>query len=552
MGQLGIENEGYTHCVVQKVKRARSRFSRWVLTILLGICVLAILLVQKILYLSDAPGKDKACPPLHPENISSESTTISLPEIPFMWLQEGGVINDASCLDQTSVYGVVAIQTEKDIAVALQFARDHGLKVSIAGVKHSMGGQAFAKGNLVLDMTRFNALHINEERKTMTVQSGATWHDIQTRIHPRYAISAMQSTDIFTVGGSISVNAHGMDHAAGAVENSIVSLRVMLPSGEIKRLSRTENSELYNLVVGGYGLFGVILDAELKLANNDLYESSRKIINLKNFPVFFKNQVEGNPDIGLTYTHLSTAPNSTFLDEGIVYLYTKSKEIVPQEDIPLLGEVSNVPLRRFMMNLSKYGGIFQTMRWWSEKYIEPRMESCSMSRNQAQSSGEACLVARNEPMHDSVPYLKNSLQKETDILHEYFIPRENLISFIEGMRKIMRKNNTNLLNASIRVVNQERGMLTYAPQKAFSVVLYINQKTDERGNADMRAVTGELIDLAIKNNGRFFLPYQLYYTQEQLHRSYPNIDRFFVLKRAYDPGELLTNTWYETYGRAFQ
>jgi len=41
----------------------------------------------------------------------------------------------------------------------------------------------------------------------------------------------MQSTDIFTVGGSISVNAHGMDHQAGAVMGSLRSMRVMLADG---------------------------------------------------------------------------------------------------------------------------------------------------------------------------------------------------------------------------------------------------------------------------------------------------------------------------------
>jgi FAD/FMN-containing dehydrogenase len=535
--------------VTQAAKKASRSLSKWLAVTVVGLCVLTLFLVQKISYLSAAPGKDKECEPLYPNNISDKSTTMALTETPFMWLQKGGVINDASCVDQTSVYGVVAIESEKDIADALQFAQSSDLKASIAGVKHSMGGHAFAKGNLVLDMTRFNAIQINEERKTMTVQSGATWHDIQTKIHPRYAVSAMQSTDIFTVGGSISVNAHGMDHTVGAIENSIVSLRVMLPDGTIKRLSRAENTELYNLVVGGYGLFGVILDAELRLADNDLYESSRKIISYKDFPEFFKTQVQSDPNVGLTYTHLSTVPNSSFLDEGIVYLYTKSEDAVPIEDIPPLGEVSSVSLRRFVMNLSKYGGLFQAMRWWSEKYIEPKMESCSISRNQAQSSGEACLVARNEPMHDSVPYLKNSLKKETDILHEYFIPRDNLVAFIDGMREIIIENGTNLLNASIRVVNKERGMLTYAPEEAFSVVLYINQKTDVAGHAAMKKVTSELIDLAVKYKGRFFLPYQLHYTQEQLHESYPNIDQFFALKRVYDPEEILTNTWYEKYGK---
>lgn len=326
-------------------------------------------------------------------------------------------------------------------------------------------------------------------------------------------------------------------------------MRVMLPSGEIMRLSRNENIGLYYLVVGGYGLFGVILDAELDLAPNDLYESRREILSYKGFPTFFEG-IQDDQKIGLMYTHLSTAPGKKFLDEGIAYLYEKSSEEVLEKDVPPLGEVSIVQLRRFVMNASKYGGFMQTLRWWSEKYLEPKMESCSISRNQAQSTGEACLVSRNEPMHDSVPYLKNSLKGETDILHEYFIPRRNLVSFIDGMREIMRENNVNLLNASIRAVNKERGFLSYAPEPAFSVVLYINQKTDENGNKKMKDVTQSLIDLTLENEGRFFLPYQLHYNLEQLRASYPNVDQFFALKRQYDPGELLTNTWYESYGKS--
>ena len=72
----------------------------------------------------------------------------------------------------------------------------------------------------MLDMRGLNAISLDAERRTVTVGAGATWHDIQNAIHPRFAVKAMQSTDIFTVGGSISVNAHGMDHRAGALMGS--------------------------------------------------------------------------------------------------------------------------------------------------------------------------------------------------------------------------------------------------------------------------------------------------------------------------------------------
>ena len=466
------------------------------------------------------------------------------------WAQKGGTINDASCLNRTSVFGIVRVKTEQDIAAALSYARKNGLKVSIAGVRHSMGGQAFYRNAVVLDMRDFNQMSLDEAGKVLTVQTGATWHAIQRFLHPRFAVKAMQSTDIFTVGGSIAVNAHGMDHQAGAVGRTVRSMRIMLADGTVQTLSRTENPELFNLVLGGYGLFGVVLDAQIEVTDNEVYETGRQLIDYKSFPELFSKELVNDPKLGLFYGHLSTSPD-TLLDEMILYTY-KRVELDPATgapEIPPLGELTNVPLRRFVINFAKTGPLAARIKWWTEKNIEPRMESCTVqvSRNQALKEGEACLVSRNEPMHDSVSYLKNSLKGETDILQEYFIPRDQFIPFVDGLRTVVRSRDVNLLNASVRIVHQESNFLNYAPADAYSIVLYINQITDEAGAEKMQAVTRDLIDLTQRVNGRFFLPYQLYYTSEQLRATYPEVDAFFEAKRKYDPQELLTNTWYERY-----
>jgi len=465
--------------------------------------------------------------------------SLSLP-----WGQKGGTINDASCLNQTPIYGIVQVTTIDDIKNALIFARANNLKVSIAGVRHSMGGHAFYKDALVLDMTKFNTMSLDENAKVLTVQSGATWHDIQNVLHPKYAVKAMQSTDIFTVGGSISVNAHGMDHQAGAISKTIRSMRIMLPDGTIQRVSRTENQELFNLVVGGYGLFGIVLDVELDITDNVIYTTSRQVVDYTAFPDLFASELGTNPKLGLFYGHLSTAPQS-FLQEMILYTYEEADS--PDVEIAPLTEVSNTKLRRFVINFSKQGSIPMRLKWFAEKYIEPRMESCLVNRNQAMKDGEACLVARNQPMHDSVKYLKNNLKNDTDILQEYFIPRDQFVSFVDGLRRIMQDNETNLLNASVRVVHQEDNVLNYAPGDMFSVVLYINQPTTPEGNEQMAQTTGQIVDLAISVNGTFFLPYQLYYTPEQLHQAYPNAAAFFAAKERYDPQHVFTNTFYERF-----
>jgi hypothetical protein len=89
--------------------------------------------------------------------------------------------------------------------------------------------------------------------------------------------------------------------------------------------------------------------------------------------------------------------------------------------------------------------------------------------------GEVCLVSRNDLTHESGSYLRNDLRNETDILHEYFIPRAQFIPFVDGLRKIVQENDVILLNASVRVVHPEQNFLNYAPTEMYSIVLYINR-----------------------------------------------------------------------------
>ncbi|MCW5705181.1 MAG: FAD-binding oxidoreductase, partial [Bradyrhizobium sp.] len=295
-----------------------------------AVAVLAVLFgvygFRKLQALAADPDGDKNCRTANGEDqgkVDIEKVRAIAPLQGVKWSQLGGAINDASCLNKTEIYGIVEVRSVEDITKTLAFARDNRLSVTMAGVRHSMGGQAFRKGGVVLDMRTFNRIVLNERARTVTVQPGATWHDIQNALHPRFAVRAMQSSDIFTVGGSISVNAHGMDHQAGALARSIKSMKVMLADGSVKTVSPGENRELFDLVVGGYGLFGVIVEAELDIADNLVYRTGRRVLDYKEFPALFAGEIENDSNIGLMYGHLSTAPSS-FLKEMLLYTYTRA------------------------------------------------------------------------------------------------------------------------------------------------------------------------------------------------------------------------------------
>ncbi|MBI2326946.1 FAD-binding oxidoreductase [Candidatus Curtissbacteria bacterium] len=512
---------------------------------------LAFSVMRKAVYYSSEPTEDKNCHLLYPFSFTdpSKATTIVMqnPPATIPFLQKGGIIDDISCLNKTSVYGIVKVNGVEDIQNTILFAKENNIKTSIAGIRHSMGGQSFFRNAAVLDMTGFNQMSIDEENKILTVQSGATWHDIQKFLHPKgLAVKAMQSSDIFTVGGSISVNAHGMDHHVGSLGTTIKSMRIMLSDGTIKTVSKTQSPELYRLVIGGYGLFGVILDADIEVTNNEMYERETYVIDYKEFPRVFEEIMASGDKSGLMYGHLSTGPNA-FLKEVIIYNFRRTDNFNGQ--IPPLQEKSNVGLKRLFLNLGKTGTIGRQIRYWAEKYLQPRFESCAVSRNDAMGEPEACFISRNQEMYESGKFLRNNLKNDTDILQEYFIPRDKFIEFVDGMREILQKNKAVVLNSGIRVVNKEDNFLNYAPEDAFAMVLYLNQKMTSEENERMEKLTRKMVDLTISLGGKPYLPYQLYFTDEQLQKAYPNINQFFALKTQYDPNLLFMSSLYEKYSK---
>ncbi|MEY2412020.1 MAG: hypothetical protein QOD84_626 [Acidobacteriaceae bacterium] len=165
------------------------------------------------------------------------------------------------------------VSTIDDVRDALAFARQAGLKVTSAGQRHSMGGQSFKQDGLILDMRGLNGIRLDKERRVVNVQSGATSADVQRVLDQEGpAVQAMQSINIFTVGGTLSVNAHGIAHSPGPVAATVKALHIMLANGEVKSATEKENPELFRLALGGYGLFGVILDADIQVVKNELYE----------------------------------------------------------------------------------------------------------------------------------------------------------------------------------------------------------------------------------------------------------------------------------------
>src|ERR1700680_158348 len=119
--------------------------------------------------------------------------------------------------------------------------------ISIGGGRYSMGGQIAAADSLHLDMRKFNQLvGLDPEHKTVRVQTGTRWRDLQNIIDPHdLSVKIMQSDSNFTIGGALSVNAHGRYVALGPLINSVRRIQLILPGGVVTEVSPTEDADLF-------------------------------------------------------------------------------------------------------------------------------------------------------------------------------------------------------------------------------------------------------------------------------------------------------------------
>lgn len=449
-----------------------------------------------------------------------------------------GVIDDASRMNRTRVREIWSIPSdpaaaESQLAELLEQTEAQGIPVSIAGARHSMGGHTIAPDGVVIDMRPFNHMALDESRDVLTVGAGALWSEIIPFLDARgRSVGVMQSNNSFSVGGSISVNCHGWQFGRPPISSLVESIRLMQADGTIVRCSRLENAELFSLALGGYGLFGVILDVDMHVVPNERYHLQQVVVPLEQALPTFDEIVTDDPDLAMVYARMGIVP-SEFLEEVIINVLRRD----PAADgsLPPLTEPGLVGLRRSLFRGSVGSEYGKELRWAAETRLQPHLRNRYFSRNQLLSEGVDVFQGRSAD--------------DTDILHEYFVPRDGLIAFVESLRTIIPRHEADLLNITVRSIGTDVDtFLRYADGDVFSFVMLFSQSRNSAGDRAMEALTQELIDAILAADGRYYLCYRLHATSDQFHRAYPQAERFFELKREYDPQERFQNQFYQRYG----
>jgi FAD/FMN-containing dehydrogenase len=447
-----------------------------------------------------------------------------------------GYADDVSRLNKTQVAKIWdmprdAEKGESELRELLLKAQAAHLHVPIAGARHSMGAQTIYPGGIVVNMLPFKGMSLDEGQNLLHVQAGAKWADIIPYLdrHGR-SVEVMQSDNSFSVGGSLSVNCHGWQYDRPPIASTVESFRLMKADGSVISCSRTQNRELFSLVLGGYGLFGIILDADLRVVPNERLRLDQYLVPLDRAMESFARSLRKGPDVEMAYARLNITPQKMF-NEVLINVFYRENGPIPQ-----LIDASSRWLPRLIFRGSvgsKYG---KEIRWAAETHLQAELIGKIFSRNQL--------------MNDSAEWYLDRSEGTTDILHEYFVDRDHAGEFLTSARKVIRKHNGDLLNVTVRDVKADSDtFLNYARRDMLAFVMFFSQPRSAAGDAEMQAMTIELVDAVLKSDGQYYLPYRLHATPAQFRRAYPQADAFFTLKMRYDPHELFQNEFYVKYSK---
>ena len=459
------------------------------------------------------------------------------------------LVNDLhSALNPTRVAGKVQVRSVGDIQRALWLARRDGLGVCIAGGRHAMGGQQFVEGGLLLDTCGFGrVLGFDAERGLLEVEAGIQWPELirwlteaQAGCAKAWGIAQKQTgADRLSLGGALSANIHGRGLRMRPIIDDIESFALVDARGEVRQCSRTENAALFGLVIGGYGLFGVIASVTLRLVPRRKLERVVEIIDLDALPDAFERCIAAGHLYG-DFQYATAEDSEGFLRRGVFSSYRPVEDATPtpplqrqltEEDLQRLLYLAHVDKRKaFEVYAGHYLGTSGQI-YWSDTHQ---------------------LSAYLDGYHDALDRTMGCGHSASEVITEIYVPRRKLVSFMEEAREDFRRHHADVIYGTIRLIERDdESFLAWAREPWACVIFNLHTEHTPWGVEHSARAFRRLIAMAARRDGSYYLTYHRWATRGQLETCYPQFVQFLRLKRKYDPAERFQSDWYRHYREMF-
>jgi FAD/FMN-containing dehydrogenase len=462
---------------------------------------------------------------------------------------ESMLVNDIhSQLNPTRVLRILHPRSPADVREIIRNASKDRKAISIAGGRHAMGGQEFGTDTLLLDVRKLNRiLDLNHDTGILEVEAGIEWPDLidgylalQNRSGQTWGIAQKQTgADRLTISGTIAANAHGRGLKMKPFVSDVESFVLVDAAGTTRTCSRTENAELFRLVHGGYGLFGVITSVRLRLVPRTKIERVVEIRSVDDLIPAFEQRIAD----GFTYGDFQFSiehSSDDFLHKGVFSCYRPV-----QMDRPIPGEEKQLSDENWRQLLY--------LAHTDEKLAFKKYAEYYLSTNgQIYWSDLHQLSIYPDNYHREIDAKLHAPYPATEMITEIDVPRPALKGFLDEVREDFRKNKTELIYGTVRLIERDNeSFLPWAKQPYACTIFNLHTVHSPEGLRRSAEAFRRLIEMAARRAGTYYLTYHRYATRDQVEKCYPEFAQFLRLKKKYDPEERFQSDWYRHYRTMF-
>ena len=463
-------------------------------------------------------------------------------------------VNDIhSQLNATRVGKVVAPDSRAALRQAALAVANDGGSLSIAGGRHAMGGQQFLAGETLLDMRRLNRiLSLDAERGLLRVQAGILWSELVPRLRalqqqdeqdargdaPRWSVIQKQTgADNLSIGGALASNGHGRGLTYRPIVQDVESFDLIDAQGELRHCSRSENPDLFGLAIGGYGLFGVIYAATLRLMPAHRLRRVVELARIDRLPTLFRQRIADGFTYG-DFQYMTDESSPGFLREGVLSCY------IPLPD----GDPAPAEPPRYLFSERDWRDLLYLSHADKPRAFREYAAFYTASSGQIYDSDTFQLSLYIDGYHAELDRRLYGGAKGSETITELYVPLDRLPDFMDAAARELRARAANVIYGTIRLIEPDSETFLNWARRAYACIVF-NLHIDHAPDGIARAADALrcLIDLAAERNGSYFLTYNRFAAPAQLTRCYPQFPDFLARKRHHDPAGLFTSDWHKAY-----
>lgn len=449
------------------------------------------------------------------------------------------IVNDVhSRLNPTTPAAVMVVDSPEKLRRAVAGAAG---PVIVAGGQHAMGGQQFVAGGLVIDSRAMNrVLDLDPARGLVEVGAGIQWPDLvdallvgQAGLGDQWTITQKQTgANWFTVGGSISANAHGRGLGLAPMAADVESLRLVTADGALVECSRTTNAELFSLVLGGYGLFGAIATVTLRLSRRQKLRRDVEIATVTDLVA----AIEQRTADGYRYGDFQFAIDPTspdFLQRGVFSCYRPVEIDRPIPDGQRAFDAADWQSMLLLAHIDKT----RAYDAYAEHYLATSGQLYWSDLHQ--------LAVYLDDYHGDLDRRLPAGPRGTEMITEVYVPRHRLADFMAAAAEGLRRDGADPIYGTVRFIEPDHDtFLPWARENYACVVLNLHTEHSSAGVERSARAFRTLIDEAIARGGSYYLTYHRWARPDQLAACYPQFGEFLALKQRYDPQQRFVSDWF--------